>query len=376
MNLEEIESKKVLVRFDYNVPMDNGKIVNDFRIRKSLQTIEMLLDNNNKIIIASHLGRPNEGECQKELSLEPICKYLSTVLNKRIKFFTNLSVDIDFKGYDVAMLENMRFNVGEKICDPKLSKTLASLADVFVFDAFGVSHRKECSTYGVADFINVIPGLNIKHEITTINRLINEVSRPMTIIISGSKVSTKSILIRKLLNRCDNMILGGGILNTFLKAKGCEVGKSLTESTFLDEAADILDSSLGSKIFLPSDLTCQTSYGVENISLSSISDTDTIYDLGIGSITEIKNIIEGSSSIFWNGPLGLVEKKPFDNGTKELAKAIAQHNCFSIVGGGDTLPIIENLNLQDDYTCLSTGGGSLLTYLEGGSLPILEKLDI
>ena len=356
--------------------MDNGKIVNDFRIRKSLQTIEMLLDNNNKIIIASHLGRPNEGECQKELSLEPICKYLSTVLNKRIKFFTNLSVVIDFKGYDVAMLENMRFNVGEKICDPKLSKTLASLADVFVFDAFGVSHRKESSTYGVADFIDVIPGLNIKHEITTINRLINEVSRPMTIIISGSKVSTKSILIRKLLNRCDNMILGGGILNTFLKAKGCEVGKSLTESTFLDEAADILDSSLGSKIFLPSDLTCQTSYGVENISLSSISDTDTIYDLGIDSINEIKDIIEGSSSIFWNGPLGLVEKKPFDNGTKELAKAIAQHNCFSIVGGGDTLPIIENLNLQDDYTCLSTGGGSLLTYLEGGSLPILEKLDI
>ena len=376
MNLEEIESKKVLVRFDYNVPMDNGKIVNDFRIRKSLQTIEMLLDNNNKIIIASHLGRPNEGECQKELSLEPICKYLSTVLNKRIKFFTNLSVDIDFKGYDVAMLENMRFNVGEKICDPKLSKTLASLADVFVFDAFGVSHRKESSTYGVADFIDVIPGLNIKHEITTINRLINEVSRPMTIIISGSKVSTKSILIRKLLNRCDNMILGGGILNTFLKAKGCEVGKSLTESTFLDEAADILDSSLGSKIFLPPDLTCQTSYGIENISLSSISDTDTIYDLGIDSINEIKDIIEGSSSVFWNGPLGLVEKKPFDNGTKELAKAIAQHNCFSIVGGGDTLPIIENLNLQDDYTCLSTGGGSLLTYLEGGSLPILEKLDI
>ena len=376
MNLEEIESKKVLVRFDYNVPMDNGKIVNDFRIRKSLQTIEMLLDNNNKIIIASHLGRPNEGECQKELSLEPICKYLSTVLNKRIKFFTNLSVVIDFKGYDVAMLENMRFNVGEKICDPKLSKTLASLADVFVFDAFGVSHRKECSTYGVSDFIDVIPGLNIKHEITTINKLINEVSRPMTIIISGSKVSTKSILIRKLLNRCDNMILGGGILNTFLKAKGCEVGKSLTESTFLDEAADILDSSLGSKIFLPPDLTCQTSYGIENISLSSISDTDTIYDLGIDSINEIKDIIEGSSSIFWNGPLGLVEKKPFDNGTKELAKAIAQHNCFSIVGGGDTLPIIENLNLQDDYTCLSTGGGSLLTYLEGGSLPILEKLDI
>ena len=376
MNLEELESKKALVRFDYNVPMDNGEIVNDFRIRKSLHTIKMLLDNNNKIIIASHLGRPTEGEREKELSLEPICKYLSTVLNKRIKFFTSLSAVIDFEGYDVAMLENMRFNVGEKICDPKLSKTLASLADVFVFDAFGVSHRKECSTYGVADFINVIPGLNIKHEITTINRLINEVSRPMTIIISGSKVSTKLALIRKLLNRCDNMILGGGILNTFLKAKGCEVGKSLTESTFLDEAADILDSSLGSKIFLPSDLTCQTSYGVENISLSSISDTDTIYDLGIGSITEIKNIIEGSSSIFWNGPLGLVEKKPFDNGTKELAKAIARHNCFSIVGGGDTLPIIENLNLQDDYTCLSTGGGSLLTYLEGGSLPILEKLDI
>ncbi len=376
MSLQQLVSKKVLVRFDYNVPIENGKILNDFRIRKSFETIRTLLSNDNKIIIISHLGRPMEGHFDKELSLEPISAHLSIALNKKVKFFTDLGAEIDFEDYDIAMLENVRFNIGEKACEPKLSMALSSLADVFVFDAFGVSHRKESSTYGIAEYIDTVPGANITNEITTINKLINEISKPMTIIISGAKVSTKLVLIRKLLDKCDNMILGGGILNTFLKAKGCVIGKSLFENKCTKEAADILNSSLASKIFLPSDFICQTKHGIDNISTSTLSDADTIYDLGIDSINEIKNIVKKSSSIFWNGPLGLIEKKPFDNGTIELAKTIAQHNCFSIVGGGDTLPIIESLNLQDDYTCLSTGGGSLLTYLEGGSLPILDKLDI
>jgi len=376
VQLEEIVSKRVLIRFDYNVPMEDGSIVNDFRIRQTYGTINTLLRNNNKLLITSHFGRPVEGTFDESLSLKPICKYLSEKLEMKIEFIKDIHDHISFSNYDVAMLENARFNIGEKECDPKLSQTLASLADIFVFDAFGVSHRKECTTVGVADYLDTVAGLNIKHEIDTINKLVESKSRPMTIIISGAKVSTKIVLIKKLLEKCDNMILGGGILNTFLKAKGYEVGGSLLEENFIQEARAIVESDSKNKILFPSDLSCQTERGIANIDVSSISENDVIYDLGTDSINMIKNIVKASSSVFWNGPLGYVEKKPFNRGTEELAKSIAEHNCFSIVGGGDTLPIIESLNLQDNYDCLSTGGGSLLSYLEGGSLPILDKLNL
>lgn len=376
MTLDRISSKRVLVRFDFNVPMKNGTIVNDFRIRQSLETIKKLLENDNKIIIVSHLGRPTEGVYDESLSLKPICKYLSEFLNTNIKFFSSYNDDIKFEDYKIAMLENVRFNSGEKSCDSNLSKAYASLADHFVFDAFGVSHRKECTTYGVSDYLTTHAGHNISSEITTINKLINENSKPMTIIISGAKVSTKLIVIKKLLDKCDFMILGGGILNTFLKAKGNEIGKSLYEKDLVNEAESILNSTLASKIVLPSDLTCESNLEPKNIDEDDISPSDIIFDIGEKSLKHIKSIINKSSSIFWNGPLGYVEKKPYDNGTIQLAKTIAEHNCFSIIGGGDTLPIIENLNLQNQYSCLSTGGGSLLTYLEGGSLPILNKLNL
>ena len=376
MLLEEIIDKKVLVRLDYNVPIEDGIIVNDFRIRQTYNTLNSLLDNNNKLIIASHLGRPTEGSYDVSLSLEPICKYLSGKLNKKIQFIRDVNDTIDFTNHDIAMLENVRFNIGEKKCDPKLSQTIASLADIFVFDAFGVSHRSECTTTGVANYLETVAGLNIRYEIQTINKLINEQSRPMTIIISGAKISTKIVLIKKLLAKCDYMILGGGILNTFLRAKGYEVGKSLIEEEHVSDAVKILESDFANKIIFPSDFSCETEDGIANVELSRISTNDSIYDLGSASINEIKNIVRKSVSVFWNGPLGYVEKKPFNKGTEELAKAIADHNCFSIVGGGDTLPIIENLKLQNGYNCLSTGGGSLLTYLEGGSLPILDKLNL
>ena len=198
----------------------------------------------------------------------------------------------------------------------------------------------------------------------------------MTMVISGAKVSTKIVLIKKLLSKCDHMILGGGILNTFLKAKGYEVGKSLSEEGHVGDAIEILESNFANKIIFPSDFSCVTENGVANVELSRISTNDSIFDLGTTSINEIKRIVKKSASVFWNGPLGYVEKKPFNKGTEELAKAIADHNCFSIAGGGDTLPIIENLKLQNGYNCISTGGGSLLTYLEGGSLPIIDKLNL
>ena len=376
MSLGQIESKKVLVRFDFNVPMDGNKIANDFRIKQSLDTIYHLLDKNNKILIASHLGRPKEGVYDKKLSLKPICNYLSELINRKIKFIESCPDKLDFEDYEVAMLENVRFNVGEKSCSDKLSEKISSYVDCFVFDAFGVSHRKECTTYGVSKYLETYSGLNIQKEIQTINKLIDENSKPMTIIISGAKVSTKLIVIKKLLLKCDYMILGGGILNTFLKAKGYEIGQSLFEEALINEARSILQTDNASKIVIPTDLMCEKCSVTKNIKLNSLSKEDIIYDIGNESINYIKDIIRKSSSIFWNGPLGYVEKKPYDTGTIELAKAIAEHKCFSIVGGGDTLPIIENLKLQNKYSCLSTGGGSLLTYLEGGSLPILRELNI
>ena len=376
MSIAQIELKKVLVRFDFNVPMNGDKIVNDFRIKQSLNTIYKLLENKNKILIASHLGRPKEGEYNESLSLKPICHYLSKLIGKEIKFIDYLPDEIDFENYSIAMLENVRFNKGEKICNKDLSKKISSYVDCFVFDAFGVSHRKECTTYGVAKYLQTFSGLNIRREIQTINKLIKENSKPLTIIISGAKVSTKLIVIKKLLEKCDYMILGGGILNTFLKAKGYEIGQSLFEEGLLDEAKNILKTVNASKIFFPTDLTCEVDTVSKNIELNSLTSNDVIYDIGTESMNHIKHIIKKSSSIFWNGPLGYIEKKPYDRGTIELAKAIADHKCFSIVGGGDTLPIIETLKLQNNYSCLSTGGGSLLTYLEGGSLPILNELDL
>ena len=376
MTLDSIVSKKVLVRFDFNVPMNNGNIVNDFRIKQSLETIQKLQANKNKIIIVSHLGRPTEGVYEESLSLKPICKYLSALLERDIKFFNSFRDNINFEDYEIAMLENVRFNTGEKSSNSDLSKAYASLADYFVFDAFGVAHRKESSTFGVSEYLKTYPGLNISNEIHTINQLINEDSRPMTIIISGAKVSTKLIVIQKLLAKCDFMILGGGILNTFLKAKGNEIGNSLYEEDLVNEAKNILSSDFSSKIIFPIDLSCESESKPKNIDVSNISKNDIIFDVGEKSLEHIKSIINKSAAIFWNGPLGYVEKEPFDRGTIELAKIIAEHNCFSIIGGGDTLPIIENLNLQSQFSCLSTGGGSLLTYLEGGDLPILDKLDL
>ena len=267
MLLEDITSKRVLIRFDYNVPMSEGKIVNDFRIRQSYETINALLQQDNKLIIASHLGRPTEGQHDSSLSVLPICNYVSEELNQKIKFIPNFTDSISFDDYQIAMLENVRFNIGEKVCDKDLSKSLASIADIFVFDAFGVAHRKECSTYGVSDYLDTVAGLNFRHEISTINKLVNEESRPKTIIISGAKVSTKIVVIKKLLEKCDHMILGGGILNTFLKAKGYEIGQSLVEESSIGLAKDILNSDLSSKIFIPTDFTCQTDSQISNIEL-------------------------------------------------------------------------------------------------------------
>tara|TARA_B100000427_G_C15512012_1_gene596646 strand:- start:1761 stop:2912 length:1152 start_codon:yes stop_codon:yes gene_type:complete len=374
----EIVNKKVLLRLDLNVPIHNEHIQSDFRIKKSIPTILHLIKNSNSIIILSHLGRPNEGKITPELSLLKIAKYLSNELSLNIKFVEDWINGLETNNNEIVMCENVRFQKGERNNDTVLSKKIASLGDIFVFDAFGASHRKEASTYGVMDYIDSYAGLLIDEEINNANGIINNPKKPLLTIISGAKISTKIKVISKLIDKCDYMILGGGILNTFLHALGHEIGKSLAEKEFVSDAIKIIESPQFEKIILPIDVLCSeidNPNQSKNKSLSMVQSTDSIFDIGKQTINKYKAIIESSKTIFWNGPLGYIEKEPFDTGTIEILKNIASSDAYSIIGGGDTIPIVEKLGLQDNITCLSTGGGALLKYMEGEQLPVLKKLE-
>ncbi len=375
----EITNKRVLLRLDLNVPVFEGKILSDFRISKSIPMIKNLLLKKNKVILLSHFGRPQEGKYDESFSLNIICKKLESLIGENITFCKDWINGIDFKNNDIVLCENVRFQVGEKENSSKLSMKIAALGDVFIFDAFGVSHRKEASTYGIADFLETYPGDLLKDEILNVNKLVNSPPRPMTTIISGAKISTKLALIKKLLDKSDNIILGGGILNTFLAAMDHEIGNSLVEKSFISEAKEILASEASNKIIMPIDVTTSSEADLDKPQMKYISMVqlgDRILDIGKETINHYIKVINKSSTIFWNGPLGYVEKSPYDNGTKMLSQAIASSTAYSVVGGGDTIPIIEDLGLQDEFSCLSTGGGSLLKYIEGEKLPVLERLGI
>ena len=375
----DIANKRVLLRLDLNVPIQDGKIQSDFRIIKSVPTILHLLKNDNSIIILSHLGRPNEGEIIPNLSLKKISQHLSKKLGHEIEFVENWIDGIKIEKNRIIMCENVRFQKGERANDKILSKKIASLGDIFVFDAFGVSHRKEASTYGVLDYIDSYIGLLVEDEINNANSILNSPQKPLLTIISGAKISTKIKMIHKLIEKSDFMILGGGVLNTFLNVLGYEIGQSLAEKEFINEVKEIISGTHFHKIILPIDLVCSELDNLDQIKnrlVSMVQSNESIFDIGTQTINKYRTIIESSKTIFWNGPLGYVEKTPFDNGTVEILKMIASADNYSIIGGGDTVPIVEGLGLQNNITCLSTGGGSLLKYLEGESLPVLSKLGI
>ena len=375
----DIVNKTVLLRLDLNVPIQDGKIQSDFRIIKSVPTILHLLKNDNSIIILSHLGRPNEGEIIPNLSLKKISQHLSKKLGHEIEFIENWIDGIKIEKNRIIMCENVRFQKGERANDKVLSKKIASLGDIFVFDAFGVSHRKEASTYGVLDYIDSYIGLLVEEEINNANSILNSPQKPLLTIISGAKISTKIKMIHKLIEKSDFMILGGGVLNTFLNVLGYEIGQSLAEKEFVNEIKEIISGTHFHKIILPIDLVCSELDNLDQIknrSVSMVQSNESIFDIGTQTINKYRTIIESSKTIFWNGPLGYIEKTPFDNGTVEILKMIASADNYSIIGGGDTVPIVEGLGLQNNITCLSTGGGSLLKYIEGESLPVLSKLGI
>ena len=379
VDFESIKNKTVILRLDLNVPIENGNIVNDFRLRKSLETIRALRSVGNKLIILSHLGRPVEGTTDESLSLEPIYAYLAENLDEDIKFerewLANLRGDIP----TITLCENTRFLSGEKSNDEELSRKISELGDIFVFDAFGVAHRKEASTYGVSNYIDYSAGPLLISEINNAQKLLKNFSKPLCTIVSGAKISTKLTLLNTFLEKSDHVILGGGILNTFLKAQGYTIGTSLSESSFLDESKKILNSENCEKIIFPNDVVCAEDGVLENPQtkdISMVKSSDKILDVGVDSISKYTKILRVCQTIFWNGPLGYVEKAPYDKGTSEIAKIIANVDCFSAIGGGDTVPVIEKLGLNDQFSFLSTGGGALMKFFEGSNMPILTKLGL
>ena len=376
-NKLEIYNKNVLLRLDLNVPVFEGKILSNFRISKCVPMIMNLLSNNNKVIILSHFGRPKEGSYDESFSLNIIVNTLEQLIGEKVTFCKDWIDGVEFNGSNIVLCENVRFQEGEKTNSPILAKKISALGDVYIFDAFGVSHRKTASTYGVSEYLETFAGDLLRDEIINAKKLLSSQKRPMTTIISGAKISTKLTLIKKLISKSDNIILGGGILNTFLKAMGHEVGDSLIEDSFIGEAEEILNSNDSNKILMPIDVMVSSSSDLDNPEIREISmvqSNDKILDIGKKTIDCYNKVITESSTIFWNGPLGYVEKSPFNNGTIKISKAIASSQAYSVVGGGDTIPIIESLKLQNKFSCLSTGGGSLLKFIEGEKLPVLEML--
>ncbi len=379
-----LAGKKVLIRVDFNVPMKEGKITNDARIRAAIPTIQLALERCASVILMSHLGRPTEGVVDPEFSLEPIAKHLSNLLQKPVKFETSLHPKVDsLEMGQVMMLENVRFNEGEKADDEKLSRHLASLCDVFVMDAFGTAHRAEASTHGVAEFAKIAcAGLLVKKEVDAIMQALEHPKRPMLAIVGGSKVSSKLDVLDALTDRVDQLIVGGGIANTFLAAEGVNVGKSLMEKSLIQNAARILEKirRRGGSVPLPIDVVVAKTFDqyadFETKAVDQLADDDIILDVGPKTSELFAKSILNAKTILWNGPVGVFEFESFSQGTRSLAQAVGSSEAYSLAGGGDTIAAIEAFRVEDKISYISTGGGAFLELVEGKKLPALEILKI
>ncbi|CAL4324552.1 phosphoglycerate kinase [Buchnera aphidicola] len=374
VNLSE---KKVLIRTDLNVPIKNGKIMSDARILAALPTIQIAIKNNAKVMIMSHLGRPEEGIYTKKYSLLPIFNYLKKIfINTNIFFSNNYLNGVDIKAGEVFLLENVRFNKGELNNDYELSKKYSNLCDIFVMDAFGSAHRMQASTYGVGKLSKIsCAGPLLISEITYLKQAIKNPQRPMVTVIGGSKVSTKFNVLNKLSKISDTVIVGGGIANTFLAINN-KIGKSLHEKKFILAAKKIYEKY---NIVLPIDSRvgknfCNTETAVVKL-ISCIKEDDEIMDFGDKTIKNSINILRKAKTILWNGPVGVFEFKNFSIGTEMIAKTIASSNAFSIAGGGDTLSVIDMFHIKKNISYISTGGGAFLEFIEGKKLPAIQMLE-
>jgi len=385
----DLKEKRVLVRVDFNVPLENGKVTDDTRIQASLPTIEHLLENKAKIILMSHLGRP-EGKKVDELKLDPIAKKLSEILGKPVKKLNDCTGDgvkaeIDaMNPGEIVLLENTRFYEGETDNDPEFCKQLAALGDIFVTDCFGVAHRKHASIYGIAEHLPAYGGFLIQKEVEALSELMKETPRPLTIIMGGAKIETKIGLMKNFVSKADHFLVGGGLANTFLAAEGFQVGDSLYEPDKVEVAQEIMleTDALDGEFHLPTDVIVADEISDDAKTLDiPVRDTEgsmKILDIGRNTIEKFEEVIKSSKTIIWNGPVGLFEKDPFSQGTRHVAIAVANADAKTIIGGGDTIEAITHFGIElDKYTHVSTGGGAMLQFLEGTSLPgieiILEK---
>ena len=370
-----ISNQNLVIRVDMNVPIKDGVVTDITRILACMPTIKFALENNAKILLVTHLGRPKEGIFDNNFSLKPLAIEISRILGSKVDLIDDLDSDKIFNSSsDVQILENIRFFKGEKSNCDKLGNLLSSLGDIYVFDAFGTSHREQSSTHSaIINSSLSCAGLLMEQEINSLTKALNESQNPYTAIIGGAKVSTKLELIKNINSRADHIIVGGGIANTFLKAAGYEIGISLFEESMVGIAKELLNDG---KIILPDIVVTSKSFEGEDIEekhISEVKKDEMILDQFLND--EIDNVISLSSTILWNGPLGVFEKKSFKKGTEQLSHAIAKSNAFSIAGGGETLSAINKFINKDDVSYCSTGGGAFLEFMEGKVLPSIAALN-
>jgi len=379
----DLAGKRMLIRQDLNVPVKDGKVTSAKRIEASMPTIKHCIEAGAKVMLMSHLGRPTEGEPAEEFSLLPVVNYLTEALGKEVKLVTGyLDSAPEIADGEVVVLENCRFNKGEKKNDEALSKQYASLCDVYVMDAFGTAHRAQASTHGVARFAPAAcAGPLLSGELEALGKALDNPARPMVAIVGGSKVSTKLTVLESLSKVVDQLIVGGGIANTFIAAEGHNVGKSLYEEDLVETAKKLTADAKarGGSIPVPTDIVCAKEFAeTAEATLKGVSecaDDDMIFDIGPDSAAALADVIKNAGTIVWNGPVGVFEFDQFGEGTKTISMAIAESPAFSIAGGGDTLAAVDKYNISDKVSYISTGGGAFLEFLEGKELPAVAILE-
>ena len=374
----DLAGKRVLIREDLNVPVKDGKVTSDARIRASLPTIEFALKSGAKVMVMSHLGRPTEGEFEEKYSLAPVAEHLSKLLQRPVPLIRNwLNTEFEVAEGDLVVLENVRFNAGEKKDNEDLAKKMAALCDVYVMDAFGTAHRAQASTHGVAKFAPIAcAGPLLANELDALGKALDAPARPMMAIVGGSKVSTKLEVLNSLSDKCDQLIVGGGIANTFLAAAGKPVGKSLCEHDLIPVAQTLMAKV---HIPLPVDVVVAKTFAEDAEatvkSVDDVAEDDMILDIGPKSAQSLAELLKAAGTIIWNGPVGVFEFDQFGEGTRAVSMAIAESQGFSIAGGGDTLAAVDKYAIADQVSYISTGGGAFLEFVEGKVLPAVAILE-
>jgi phosphoglycerate kinase len=377
-----LSGKRVLIREDLNVPVSAGVVTSDARIRAALPTIRAALESGARVLVMSHLGRPEEGQFSEEFSLAPVAKRLADLLGVPVALKRDWLSGVDVAPGSVVLLENVRFNKGEKKNSDELAKKMAALCDVYVMDAFGTAHRAEASTHGVAKFAPVAcAGPLLVSELSALETALENPARPLIAIVAGSKVSTKLTVLESLLAKVDGLIVGGGITNTFLAARGISVGKSLHEPNMVDICKRLIDQARqrGIEIPMPTDVVVAKEFSAKAEAdvkpVAKVADDEMILDIGPDSAEAFSRILASAGTILWNGPVGVFEFEQFGEGTRTLANAIARSKAFSLAGGGDTLAAIEKYKIEDSISYISTGGGAFLEFVEGKKLPAVDILE-